>query len=58
MKDAEAIEAVDGFGNDEWIDGIFGHSPWSLIPRGSTGISLLLRHTAETRSRSGGRSRE
>ena len=44
VKDTEAIEAVDGLGHDERIDGIFGHPPWSLIPRGSTGISSLLRH--------------
>jgi hypothetical protein len=44
VKDTEAIEAVNGFGNNKWIDGVFGHSPWSLIPRGSTGISSHFRH--------------
>ncbi len=44
MKDTEAIEAVDGFGNDKWIDGIFGHPLSSLTIRGCTGISLLVRH--------------
>jgi len=44
VKDAETIEAVNGFGDDKWIDGIFAHPLCSLIPRGSTGISSQLRH--------------
>lgn len=39
MKDTEAIKAVDGFGNDKWIDGVFGHPLWSRIQRVATWIS-------------------
>lgn len=43
MEDTEAIQAVNGFGYDKWIDGIFGHPLWSLTPRGFTGISSSVR---------------
>ena len=39
MKDAEAIEAVDGFGDDKWIDGVFGHPLSSRIQRVAAWIS-------------------
>jgi hypothetical protein len=25
VKDAEAIEAINGFGDDKWVNGVFSH---------------------------------
>ena len=39
VKDAETIEAIDGFSDDKWVDGIFSHIPWSRISCGFSRIS-------------------